>query len=200
MTTAADWRVYEPTHLPRILEAALRAFADHGYHGTSIRDIASRAGLSVPGIYHHYRSKQDILMELMQSVMSELLERSHSALASADDSAATQFDALVESLLRFHMFRRAQAFVASTEIRSLNTDNRTAYVARRDEQQQMIEDVIVRGELNGDFSTPFPEDAARAVATLCVGVAAWYRDDGPLSPVELVERHLVLARGLVGSR
>ena len=200
MTGETSWRQYEPAALPRVLEAALGAFAEQGYHGTSIRDIASRSGLSVPGLYHHYRSKQDILIDLVVSVMDELLRRTRDAQEWADGGPAAQFDALVESLLRFHMFRRAQAFVASSEIRSLAPDNRAAYVALRDEQQRMLEDVIDRGRSGGDFATPYPHDAARAVATLCVGVASWYREDGALSPEEIVERHLVLARGLVGAR
>jgi AcrR family transcriptional regulator len=199
MDSGVKWREYETAALPRVLDAALGAFAEQGYHGTAIRDIAARAGLSVPGLYHHYRSKQDILMDLMVTVMRELLARSRAALESADDDPAARIDALVESLLRFHMFRRAQAFVASTETRSLAPDNRAAYVALRDEQQRMLEEVIVGGQVAGDFTTPYPRDAARAVATLCVGVATWFREDGPLSPDEIVERYLVLAHGLVGS-
>ncbi|GAB6984166.1 TetR/AcrR family transcriptional regulator [Nocardioides pyridinolyticus] len=200
MTTGADWREYGPATLPRVLDAALGAFAEQGYHGTSIRDIAARAGLSVPGVYHHYRSKQDILMDLMVAVMQELLDRSRAALESAEAEPASRFDTLVESLLRFHMFRRTQAFVASSEIRSLLPDNRVDYVALRDEQQRMLEEVIAAGHASGDFATEHPKDAARAVSTLCVGVASWYREDGPLSPEDLVERHLTMARGLIGSR
>lgn len=193
-----DWRSYGPPRLPRVLEAALAAFAEQGYHGTSIRDIAGGAGLSVPGLYHHYRSKQEILLALMVSVMDELLSRSRAALASVPDRPGDRFDVLVESLLRFHMFRRSQAFVASSEIRSLDGENRERYVRLRDEQQQMITDIVSAGCSSGDFATSYPEDAARAVATLCVGVASWYRDDGPLEPDQLVSRHLELARALVG--
>ena len=193
-----DWRSYGPPQLPRVLESALSAFAEQGYHGTSIRDIAGGAGLSVPGVYHHYRSKQEILLALMVSVMDELLSRSRAALASVSDRPEDRFDVLVESLLRFHMFRRSQAFVASSEIRSLDAENRDRYVRLRDEQQQMITDVVSAGCVSGDFATAYPEDAARAVATLCVGVASWYRDDGPLQPDQLVRRHLGLARALVG--
>jgi AcrR family transcriptional regulator len=194
-----DWRVYGPSHLPRTLAAALDAFAEHGYHGTSIRDIASAAGLSVPGVYHHYRSKQEILVALLTAVMDDLLRRSTAALAAAGTDPSDRFDALVEHLLRFHMVRRREAFVASSEIRSLEPENREAVVHRRDEQQQMLLEAVHEGALTGAFSTPYPADAARAVATLCVGVASWYHDDGPLSPEELVSRHLVLARGLVGA-
>src|SRR5690606_25412480 len=51
-----SWRNYGPSTLPKPLEAALEAFAERGYDGTSIREIAARAGLSVPGLYHHYPS------------------------------------------------------------------------------------------------------------------------------------------------
>lgn len=186
--------------LPRVLASALAAFAEQGYHGTSIRDIAAGAGLSVPGLYHHYRSKQDVLMALMVAVMDDLLGRTRAALASAGEATpAARFDAVVEALLRFHLERQAEAFVASSEIRSLDEENRTRYVALRDEQQQMITDVVGEAVAVGAFDVLHVEDASRAVATLCIGVAGWYRPDGPLSQDELVERHLVLARRLVGA-
>ena len=197
-SSAAGWRTYDAPALPRVLDAALARFAEQGYHGTSIRDLAADAGLSVPGVYHHYRSKHDILLGLMMTVMDELLDRSRQALASVSQDPSEQFDVLVESLLRFHMFRSREAFVASSEIRSLAPENRERYVERRDEQQRMLDGVVVAGSEAGIFTTPHPLDAARAVATLCVGVASWYRPDGPLTPDELVHRHLLLARGLVG--
>lgn len=195
-----DWRAYDAPTLPRVLDAALRRFAEQGYHGTSVRDLAADSGLSVPGIYHHYRSKQEILLALMMAVMDELLERSEAALASAPDDPSARFDALVESLLRFHMVRRRQAFVGSSEIRSLAPENRQRYIERRDEQQRMLDRAVVAGAESGVFGSPYPLDAARAVASLCVGVASWYREDGPLAPDELVRRHLVLARDLVRAR
>jgi AcrR family transcriptional regulator len=198
MAAGQEWRDYGPTELPNVLRSALGAFAERGYQGTSIRHIASGAGLSVPGLYHHYRSKQEILVALMIEVMQELLGRTRAALAANLGPPETSFDALVECLLLFHMFRREQAFVASSEIRSLEPENRARYIALRDEQQRMIEGAVAAGQDTGAFRSAHPNDAARAVATMCVGVATWYREDGPLSPHELVKRHLVMARGLVG--
>lgn len=199
MASAASWRTYDSSSLTRVLRAALEAFAEGGYEGTSIRDIGSRAGLSVPGLYHHHRSKQEILVTLMESVLDDLLARCRDALASAGEDPSAQFDALVECLLRFHMFRQTEAFVASTELRSLEPENRVRCVARRDELQGLVTDVVEAGRAEGAFTTPYPVDAARAVASLCVGVAAWYRPDGPLAPDELVERHTILLRDLVGA-
>ena len=50
MSSDSDWREYGPLDFSRILDAALQAFSEHGYHGTTTRDLAKRSGLSVPGL------------------------------------------------------------------------------------------------------------------------------------------------------
>jgi AcrR family transcriptional regulator len=198
MAVESDWREYGALDLSRILEAALQAFFEHGYHGTTTRDLARRSGLSVPGVYHYYPSKQDILFDLMNVIIDELLDRSRQALAAAHDDPRSQFDALVESLLRFHMYRRIGATVSTAELRSLEPDNRSRYVAKRDEQQRMLDRVVLAGVEDGSFATPYPKDASRAIASLCVGVASWYRPDGSLPVEALLDRYLTIARSIVG--
>lgn len=200
MTAAAEWREYGPSALPKVLQAALDAFAEHGYYGTGVRDIAAGAGLSVAGVYHHHRSKQEILVQLLEHIMGDLLERSRAAVAEAGPDPSAQFDALVESMLRFHMFRQREAFVASTERRSLEPANRERYIALRDEQQTMLTKIIKAARRRGDFATKHPDDVSRTISTLCVGVAAWYRPEGRLQPTQLVQRHLAMARLLVEAR
>ncbi|OUS93456.1 TetR/AcrR family transcriptional regulator [Rhodococcus sp. NCIMB 12038] len=196
---SSSWREYTDQGLSKVLAAALAAFVEKGYDGASIREIASRAGLSVPGLYHHYPSKQALLVGLTNVVMRDLLDRSRAAVSEAGPTPGERFDAVIESLLRFHMYRREQAFVASRETRSMEPESRQAYIALRDEQQEMLDDIVRDGVAAGHFRTPFPEDASRAVVTMCVAVSTWYREDGPLSPDELVERYLVIARSTVGA-
>lgn len=195
-----QWREFGPDDLSPPLRAALEVFARHGYHGASIRSIAEAAGLSVPGLYHHYRSKQAILAAVVDSAMAEMLSHTKAAAEDADDSTVTRFENVVECLARFHMARRDHAFVASTEMRSMDPDVRAHHIAQRDAQQEMIEDAIHAGVESGEFSCTHPEDAARALASLCVSIASWYRPDGPLSADDVVARHLEFARGMVGAR
>ena len=194
-----DWRNPGPDPLSPPLRAALEVFARHGYHGATIRSIAEAAGLSVPGLYHHYPSKQAILRAVADITMTEMLELSRAAEAASDGSPTGRFSHLVETLVRFHMARRDHAFVASTEMRSMDADVRAHHVAQRDEQQALIESAIRDGVGSGDLDCPHPADAARAVSSLCVSIASWYRPDGPLSPDEIVERHLGFARRIVGA-
>ncbi|WP_035719097.1 TetR/AcrR family transcriptional regulator [Gordonia shandongensis] len=193
-----NWRDYGAVNLPAPLRAALDAFVEHGYHGTSVRDIAARAGLSVPGLYHHYPSKQSLLQGLLELTMSDLLRRSEEALREAGVDPVARFDAVVESLLRFHMYRREQAFVGSTELRSLDPEYHRVYIGHRIRQQRMVDEVVLAGVSDGAFSTDSPKGAARAVATMCVGVSTWYRVDGPMSADELIAQNLDFARAIVG--
>ena len=48
----------------RILDAAVQAFADKGFHGTTTRDITSACGLSSAGLYVHHKSKEELLHQI----------------------------------------------------------------------------------------------------------------------------------------
>lgn len=193
-----NWRTYSTQRISRILAAALDAFAEKGYHGTTTRQLAQRAGLSVPGIYHHYRSKQDILIDLMLVVIDELIERNRYALEESGDDPRAQFDVLVDSLLLFHMNRQKGAVLSANELRSLTPENRVRYVARRDEQQRMLDIVVSDGVDSGEFQTAYPVDASRAITSLCLGVASWYRADGELPEGEFLDRYRSIAQSIVG--
>ena len=182
-----------------ILRAAQHCFVEQGYHGTSIRVIAARAGLSVPGLYHHHRSKQEMLQAIVRDAMESLYRQSIAALDAAGEEPADRFDALVACLVRFHAHEREQAFLAYSEIRGLDEEARGAHIGRRDAQQRLMDAVVHAGVEQGRFSTPHPVEASRAVITMCTSVAQWYRSDGPLDPEALVDRYLDIARMTVGA-
>jgi AcrR family transcriptional regulator len=194
----SDWRTYPSSSLPLILEAALGCFVEQGYHGTSIRVIAARAGLSVPGLYHHYASKQALLVAITSHAMEELWERSLAALDDGGDDVVRRLDLLVECLVLFHAHRRELAFIAVSEIRSLVGQAREDHIAARDRQQRLMDGVVEQGVADGLFTTPLAREASRAVVTMCTGVAQWYRHGGPLPPDELARDYCTIARMAVG--
>ncbi|GAA3141245.1 hypothetical protein GCM10020255_017890 [Rhodococcus baikonurensis] len=163
-----SWRDYEDLGLPKPL-AALEAFVEQGYHGTSIRDVAVRAvgAWAVPPLSVQAGSADRSGDRRDDGVV----ERSRAAELDAGDDPSDRFDAVIESLLRFHMFRREQSFVASSEIRSMEPDSRASYIAQRDEQQKQVDRIVLDGVASGVFEADHPEDASRAVVTMCVAVA-----------------------------
>src|SRR5215475_14902425 len=55
-----------------ILAAAVQLFAEYGYHAAPLRDMARIAGIQAASIYHHYPSKQALLIEIMETHMQRL--------------------------------------------------------------------------------------------------------------------------------
>ncbi|HEY4021859.1 MAG TPA: TetR/AcrR family transcriptional regulator [Pseudonocardiaceae bacterium] len=191
-TSTADWQ------LPPILAGAKAAFEEHGYHGTTVRDIAQRAGVTVPGLYYHYESKQAMLIALLMGSMQALLDRCDTALAKAGEDPRSRLSALVECVVEF-MARHASQGLTS-ELRSLEPDNRTRYVALRDELEQLTRDIVTAGNNAGMFNAEFPVETTRAVLTMCDAVGRWYRPGGRLSPGTVAKRYVAIAFNTVGCR
>ena len=72
----------------RILDAASQVFADRGYDGASIEEIADAAGITRPVIYDHFASKRDLHVLLLELHMEQLLEFMGERVASEDSSEA----------------------------------------------------------------------------------------------------------------
>jgi AcrR family transcriptional regulator len=94
----------------RILDAALQAFAAHGYHATSMREIAAAAGITKPVLYLHFESKERLFVALLEEISGELTARSASALA-ADAPAEARVRAAVEAFFEYVEQRPAAARV-----------------------------------------------------------------------------------------
>jgi AcrR family transcriptional regulator len=196
----SDWRHYGyDRNLPDILEPALDVFVKLGYHGTSVRAIAAKAGLSVPGLYHYYSSKQEIFATLLRMSNDEVMSRSRAALASAGPAPRDRFAALVENIVLYMTHRRRLARVAR-EIHFLEEPYRSRHVALRDELERMVLAEVAAACAAGDFTTDDPHEATRAVLVLCQGVADWYTPHGPKQPAEIARQYLDFAFALVGNR
>lgn len=189
-STPGDWQ------LPPILAGAKAAFEEHGYHGTTMRDIAQRVGVTVPGLYYHYESKQAMLMALLMGSMQGLLDRAHAALAKVPEDPKSRLGALVECVVEF-MARHASQGLTS-ELRSLEPDNRARYVALRDELEQLTRSIVSAGNEAGVFRAEFPVETTRAVLTMCDAVGRWYRPGGRLSPNTVAKRYVSIALNTVG--
>jgi AcrR family transcriptional regulator len=63
-----------------ILTAANEVFAAQGFRGASLASVATRVGLSEPGLLHHFRSKEELLLELLQLRHEHQLERTQRAM------------------------------------------------------------------------------------------------------------------------
>lgn len=191
-----SWRDFPPLRLDAPLAGALEAFVELGYHGAGIRDIARRAGLSVPGVYHHRPTKQHLLVALLDLTMADLLERTRAARAEGD-GPVDRFARLVECLALFHTHRRELGFIGASEMRSVDEPDRTRIAAARQDVQRMVDDEVVEACRRDLMVCPLPREAARAVVTMCTALPQWWSATGPSSPEDVAGQYVEFALNLV---
>ncbi len=88
-----------------ILDAARSAFADRGYHETSLDSVADRAGVSKALLYEHFSSKRELYVAMLEMHVHELVERISGAVAGAEPGEA-RMRAGVEAFFGFVEERR----------------------------------------------------------------------------------------------
>jgi AcrR family transcriptional regulator len=182
-----------------ILRAAVAVMAEHGYHGTSVRDIAVRAGLSPAALYHHFTSKQEVLATIMERGIEALLARTRAALDAAEDDPVEQLRALVAVQVLFHLEDQRGTLLGTSEVRALQEPVRSQHLGKRLQQQRMFDDVVAAGVRSGAFRTPLAQEASRAIVVMSTGVASWFSPTGRLDREQVVERYQRLALDMVGA-
>ena len=193
-----SWRRAEDRELTPILASALEEFYAKGYHGTSVRDIAKRAGLTVPALYYHHTNKEAVLAALLDGAIDSVIERSKQAVAEAGDDPVARFNNLIECLLLFMAYNGKSAAM-DAEVRALSAENRRAYSAKRRVVAQLLEEAIADGIAVGVFHVASSFETSRALLGMIEAISMWYRPGGQLTPHSLCEQYLDIARHAVGA-
>jgi AcrR family transcriptional regulator len=79
-----------------IVNAAMALFSQHGYRGTSLASIAGAAGITQPGLLHHFRSKEELLVAVLQERDRLTVEQLKARLETSGLSILEALDSLVE--------------------------------------------------------------------------------------------------------
>lgn len=79
----------------RIIATAAHELAQHGYAGTTLRQVAAGAGLQLGSLYFHFRTKDELLAEVMREAVESTLERITAAVAAAPDDAGARLTAAI---------------------------------------------------------------------------------------------------------
>ncbi|GAB3291311.1 TetR/AcrR family transcriptional regulator [Parasphingorhabdus pacifica] len=178
--------------------AAREIFAERGYHGASIRDIAKLAGLSLSALYYWYASKQELFAALLEDSVADYFRTCDTALRASGDSPPERLAAVVRATVDYRVRYRIESAIAAREIRNLAPEPAERLDRLRESASQLFQDIIDDGVRTGDFACEHPTDARRAVQAACNAIAQWYDPDGDVAPEKLAERYVSIAFRIVG--
>ncbi|WP_197318736.1 TetR/AcrR family transcriptional regulator [Saccharomonospora sp. NB11] len=182
----------------RVHRAAVKLFAEKGFHGTGIRDLASESQLSTASLYHYMGSKEDLLADIMRRCLRSLLDSAQAELAGVDDPA-TRLRRLVKLHVRAHARMPEETRIVDHEIPVLSPGVRHSVVELRDAYERLWADAVTDGVEAGVFTTAHPGVTRLALLEMCTGVARWYSPRGSLPLDELASHYADVALRAVGA-
>lgn len=179
-----------------ILNAAVEAFSERGFHGTSTRNITDASGLSSAALYVHHQSKEELLFEISKAGHKETLSIVRDAVASAS-GPVEQLRELMFGYVLFHVRKHTIARVINYEMAALSPEHHAEITAIRREIDSTIYEVVRQGVADGVFRTADPRMTAVALESMGIDIARWYRDQGAWRPEEVAAGYVEMAMRLV---
>lgn len=179
-----------------ITRVAIELFHRKGYFATSISEIASLCGIQKASIYYHYASKENILFHIHMVTLDELTVYLRGNLDGLTD-VEVRMRAAVRSHVRFHLNRQKETFIANSELRGLTPEHYREIVEKRDEYEQIFQQIIQEGCDSGVFAAVDVKILSYAILTLCNAGAIWFKPEGrrPVDAIAQIYERFVL-RGL----
>ncbi len=177
-----------------IADVAVRLFSEHGYTGTTMRDIAEAVGVLPGSLYAHIESKETLLLEIVSDGIARFLAIEQALEASVDSP-----EARLRKAIRAHVDVVAEdpqhSLVVFHQWRFLSEPNRASAVAMRRRYANAFVKIVEDGKSSGVFS---PRLDTRITVFGILGalnwIPEWYSDKGAASAGEIADK---LAESLI---
>jgi AcrR family transcriptional regulator len=171
-----------------ILRNAARIFAEKGYHSTSMRDISRETQVSLAGLYHYCKSKEELLFLIQDNCFGRVLERLQERLQEAS-GAVEKLRLVIENHLSFFATNMAEMKVLSHEADSLAGEMHEHVSGKKQEYTRLVRKILseVQQAQKGGGPKVDLTVATYALFGMMNWIYNWYDPRGPLSVNELVD-------------
>ncbi len=195
---STDFTKYDQK-LEFILRHAAQIFAEKSYHSTTMRDISRATGVSLAGLYHYCKSKEELLFLIQDNCFGRVLEHLEERLRDVVDPSI-KLRIFIENHLSFFAANMAEMKVLSHEAESLAGDLH-AHVSSKKEKYTKLARRILK-----ELQQQQPEEsqvdltvATYALFGMMNWIYNWYDPQGKLKVSELVDNVLRLFLHGIGS-
>jgi len=170
-----------------ILRNAARIFAEKNYHSTTMRDISRATGVSLAGLYHYCKSKEELLFLIQDNCFGRVLERLEERLREVEDPLS-KLRIFIENHLSFFAANMAEMKVLSHEADSLAGDLHARVSTKKDKYTKLARRILkeIQQQENGSSQIDLTV-ATYALFGMMNWIYNWYDPHGKLKVSELVD-------------
>ena len=182
-----DEAVDPKTRRQAILETAARVICERGYEGASIQDIADACKLTKAGLYHHIRSKEHLLLEIMNYGMDVFEEQVLQQVLPIADPLERLKSCMAKNVELVTRGWSKEITIILHEHATLTGEARAQINARKKRYVRFLETSFAEAVRAGRIRPVHPKVAAFAFLGAVLWIYKWYKPDGPVSEDELVK-------------
>ncbi|TVX95030.1 TetR/AcrR family transcriptional regulator [Mycolicibacterium porcinum] len=179
-----------------LLDLAATMFAERGLKATTVRDIADSAGILSGSLYHHFKSKEQMVEEVLKDFLDWLFAR-YQEILDSETTPLGQLTGLFMASFEAIEHRHAQVVIYQDEAKRLSAIPQFAFVDERNrEQRKMWIDILQQGISDGSFRQDIDVDLVyRFIRDTTWVSVRWYQPRGPLSAEEVGRQYLAIVLG-----
>lgn len=177
----------DPKHRRRaILETAARVICERGYEGASIQDIADACALTKAGLYHHIRSKEHLLLEIMNYGMDVFEEQVLQQVLPIADPLERLKTCMERNIRLVTRGWSKEITIILHEHATLTGEARAQVNARKKRYVRFLETSFAEAIRAGRIRPVHPKVAAFGFLGAVLWIYKWFRPDGEVKEDELV--------------
>jgi len=176
----------------RLINAAIEAFAEKGFAGTTTRDIASRAGMSPAAVYVHHDSKESLLFTVSIEGHRSALDIIARASTSSTDPVE-RLRSMVYDFSLWHADNSRVGRIVQYEYHALTDEHRAEVATYRRSIERTMQDALADGVSQGVLDVDDVPGTAFSLLSLGVDLVRWFEPGGSRSGDQLASLHADLA-------
>lgn len=172
----------------KIRAAAIDVFIEKGFHGSSIEDVAKKAGISKGLLYNYFKGKTELLAELVQVRINEISDVMEAAIRLLSPKEQLHF--IAEHSLR-NVHERPQAYRFYLHLQTHPEADRIIADNTRLLQDEMIRQSHVQTEIFRKLQAPDPDIDSLRFSTALHGIMLMYAMFPSSMPLEALKREMI---------
>lgn len=165
----------------KILLVAANLIAKKGYDGTSFQDIADDVGLHKSSLFHYFKNKEELLLEILEMPIEEVDKSLEKIIANKKLTPEEKLKRAIHSHLSILTKYFDNVTVYLNEVRSLSKLNQAFYIQKRKKYEKNFQRIIAEMKTKGYFNGCDLKITTFGLLGMLNWVAKWYKKDGPLS-------------------
>ena len=179
-----------------LLDLAATMFAERGLRATTVRDIADSAGILSGSLYHHFKSKEQMVEEVLRDFLDWLFGR-YQEIVDTEPNPLERLKGLFMTSFEAIEDRHAQVVIYQDEAKRLSALPQFDFVeARNKEQRKLWIDLLNEGVAQGCFRPDTDVDVVyRFIRDTTWVSVRWYQPGGPLTAEEVGRQYLSIVLG-----